>query len=512
MENKLLNLSKKFYDPLYDVITLKSKEHSFITGRKFWASASLRPLTVGTIENIIYDLLNTYEMNRLNFLKQAGLSYLFLPSATHTRFAHSLGTYYLGEQAILRSWFQKSKNSVLPLGVWLMDNGLLDDFLVALLLADIGHFPFNHIIENNNCLYDDTVDGDSEIRFDHKDIACELIDPKSSPFRFYSSFEDLVNKKSAGKIDKDLFLTNKLNKYDTLDKKIIKYLITGKKIFLENLDDKKKRDVEVLKHLTNGLIDLNKMDHYRRDSYFMGVKLSNFNVLGLLDDVILSHNGIILKEDGINHALALLQGKEYLTEGVFEDKINIAYNSMLNYAIEDFITDKSEYDKSKYDEVFSEIIFLTDDELLNHLELNGKETVKEIVFKIKNREPYKLLPDAPFNGINLHLETRNKVVQLNNKVITAFNLDDNQKHQLIFNIPKNFSKKNKIDNWMDLELLHDVNGNNIGKSTKEIEKNYFKKKQDERVQKFHVYYSIELEEKSSQIGKKIGEYVHSPEF
>ncbi|MBO1224625.1 MAG: HD domain-containing protein [Candidatus Scalindua sediminis] len=519
MKSAISLLSKKFYDPLYDVITLKSKEENgFKKGRSFWENMSPRASTQETIINIIFDLLDTYEMNRLNFLRQSGLSFLFLPSATHTRFSHSLGTYYLGEQATARSWF-KENGKLMSLRSMLIENGILDDFLVSLLLHDVGHFPFSHVLENNSCLYKMHIeeDNDPEVYFTHEDVACGLIDPSGdTEHHIFNSFRELLLSKAGGQgclIDENKFLHKKLSNYaekEFLDLKIIKYLITGRDIYFNGIEARKQKYVKMLKNLTSGLIDLDRMDHYRRDSLFMGVKLSNFSVLGLLDDVVLTMDGVMLREDGITHAISLLHGKESLVDGIFDDPINVAYEAMLNKAIEIYIDDKTSYKKDEVLGVLKSIIFLTDDELLNMLENDENNTIKRLVFDIKNRTPFKQLFRSPFECKNIKLETRKSVETL--KLTINEKLDGKEKDNLVFRIPKTFVKDKKFDTWLDLDKMHDTSGNKVGLTTNLAEIDYFKGKSLKKPKQFYVFYAPELKQKNEELGNLIDDYVRNAKF
>jgi HD superfamily phosphohydrolase len=515
--NSLSKLSKKFYDPLYDVITIRSSEQKQLTtGRKYFAEAGERPDEDEVIENIIYDILDTYEMNRLNFLKQAGLSYLFLPSATHTRFSHSLGTYYLGEQASQRSWFQ-DKGKVVSLRTWLMGKGLLDDFLVALLLHDVGHFPFSHVLENNNYMYQHTVGAeyDSQIYFTHEAVACELIDPEDAEYHFYAKFREQISDKFGETVNEEKFLSKKLDKYETVDKNVINYLISGNEKYFQKIDVQQQKAVKALRNLTSGIIDLDRMDHYRRDSLFMGVKLSNFSVLSLLDDLVLTYNGVKLKEDGVTHALALLQSKENLVEGVFEDDTNVAYEVMLNSAIERYIANNIGFDvtSEKIVQMLYDIVFLTDDELLFLLEKEGDRSIKRLIFDIKNRTPFKPLHKSPFPCVNVELQTRGRILALREKIASDyFPGDDDKGSALLFRIPKSFRRKKKFDEWLDLDQLQDEHGRQLGKVSRIAEVDYFKKKTVDKPCYFNVFYGVTLEDKNKEIGERIHDCVQNGKY
>jgi len=87
---------------------------------------------------VVFDLLEHPIFQRLRQIKQLGLSYLVFPGANHTRFEHALGASHLMRQAI----------SVLRLKGHEISNEEAEAVTIAILLHDIGHAPFSHVLEN----------------------------------------------------------------------------------------------------------------------------------------------------------------------------------------------------------------------------------------------------------------------------------------------------------------------------------------------------------------------------
>ncbi|HEY8325945.1 MAG TPA: HD domain-containing protein [Ktedonobacterales bacterium] len=108
-------------DSLYDLIPLSPLEH---------------------------DLLATAAFGRLQGVKQLGFVYRVWPGATHTRFEHSLGVYFLmlrGLRALLATrHLAEAGSAASHISI---DPSDLRTALAAALLHDIGHYPFSHAIE-----------------------------------------------------------------------------------------------------------------------------------------------------------------------------------------------------------------------------------------------------------------------------------------------------------------------------------------------------------------------------
>lgn len=87
---------------------------------------------------LVFDLIEHPVFQRLRRIKQLGLSFLVFPGANHTRFEHALGATHLMRQAI----------ASLRLKGIEITNEEADAVTVAILLHDIGHAPFSHVLEN----------------------------------------------------------------------------------------------------------------------------------------------------------------------------------------------------------------------------------------------------------------------------------------------------------------------------------------------------------------------------
>ena len=90
-------------------------------------------------KNLIMDLIQTPEVQRLRRIRQLGVGHLVFPGAEHTRFGHALGATALMQDA-LSNLAEKGT----PISA---DESTAA--LAAALLHDIGHGPFSHTLEHD---------------------------------------------------------------------------------------------------------------------------------------------------------------------------------------------------------------------------------------------------------------------------------------------------------------------------------------------------------------------------
>lgn len=364
-----------YYDPIYNQIVLPNVS-------QFGGSSETHKLLRATpSDNIktdlykaIHEVLKNDNYDRLSFLNQSGIAWLVFPSATHTRFAHSLGCYHLGNLALESVHVYSVKKEIrLKLSDWLSmespdanpDSGNLYYqclFLVSLLCHDIGHFPFSHTMELNH---------EIDIDKSHEERISSILDD-----RFYQSFCKFHN---CGQNND----TNNMKCF----KDALEYLISGtesdsyERDCLPTDPDKLKFHrckILVMKKLVSGLLDLDRIDHYLRDSFFTGIRLANFNIEQLLRGMtfiipeILGSVDLALNRDALIHAKNLLHSKEQISDAIFENPDVINYEIILNQCI-------TKYKKSVPDKLFCEVYGMRDWQLLNTLyvymvkDTNGKD-------------------------------------------------------------------------------------------------------------------------------------------
>lgn len=117
-------------------------------------------------EQLLFDLINTTEFQRLRRVRQLGLATLAYPGAEHSRYSHSLGVMAVCRQMLdlLERWYPIDRNQRLLI-------------LCGALLHDLGHGPFSHVFERVTGL-------------GHEDLGRRLIlDPDSQVNQVLSKFD-----------------------------------------------------------------------------------------------------------------------------------------------------------------------------------------------------------------------------------------------------------------------------------------------------------------------------------
>lgn len=87
---------------------------------------------------LLLDIVKHPLMQRLTRIKQLGMASVVYPGAQHTRFQHSIGAFHLMSEVI---------TALTQKGIFIFDSEA-EAILAAILMHDIGHGPFSHVLEN----------------------------------------------------------------------------------------------------------------------------------------------------------------------------------------------------------------------------------------------------------------------------------------------------------------------------------------------------------------------------
>lgn len=182
-------------------------------------------------QQIIPQLLEAREIQRLRRVHQLGLTSLAYPGADHSRFSHALGTAHVMSRFIERI---RAISSELP--YWQrLTTERATDALAAALLHDVGHGPFSHLFEEA------MPNGRT-----HEDWSARIIaDPQTDVNRILSSIDP------------------------GLPQRVIS-LIQGK------------HELPYLAHAVSGTFDVDRCDYLLRDAHFTGVSYGRYDLDWLL--------------------------------------------------------------------------------------------------------------------------------------------------------------------------------------------------------------------------------------
>jgi HD superfamily phosphohydrolase len=119
-----------------------------------------------TIDSIASSIIDTTIFQRLRFIHQTGIMYLVYPTANHSRFEHSIGTYHLAK-TMIESIMKKQPELNITEEIVLLVS-------IAGLCHDLGHMMFSHLFDD--CFlpklphYKDLCDNTTNIHHENRSI------------------------------------------------------------------------------------------------------------------------------------------------------------------------------------------------------------------------------------------------------------------------------------------------------------------------------------------------------
>lgn len=215
-------------------------------------------------DDLLLQIVQHPYSQRLQRIKQLGLSAFVYPGAQHTRLLHSIGAMFLTKEAIKQ--LRQKGNEI--------TDDEADGLLAAILMHDLGHGPFSHVLEST------LTQGIS-----HEDISLRLMRK--------------MNAEMGGRLDLAI------------------------RIFA---DDYHKR---FLHQLISSQLDMDRMDYLQRDCFFTGVAEGRIGSARIIKMLNVHDDRLVVEANGIYSIENFLIARRFMYWQVYLHKTSVAAEKML---------------------------------------------------------------------------------------------------------------------------------------------------------------------------------------
>jgi uncharacterized protein len=306
-------------------------------------------------------------LQRLKRIKQTGLVYQVYPSATHSRFEHSLGTATIAERCLYAIQERASVEFGKPIADFDRTRGDLAHLRMAAMLHDVGHGLCSHASEQIYELLADLREFKRDPRYARNapgEILSYLI--ITSP-TFRAWFENHVVRACHAHLDLDLIGEIVLGRHPDKDRYFLAQIVSSP-------------------------YDADKLDYIARDSYYCGLALTVdlprfYSMISTAQQdgyrVLVLRSYVPLEQ--------ILFSKMTLFGSVYHHQKAKCLDSMLRATIQ-HVSDNARECKIKLDGVevsFAdpvEYLFITDDEFFNQIHPFGDDFVKNMLKRFQRRD------------------------------------------------------------------------------------------------------------------------------
>ena len=215
-------------------------------------------------KGILYGIVEHPLFQRLNRIHQLGLASVVYPGARHTRFQHSLGAFHLMSEAIL---------NLQQKGIFIFESEA-EAVQAAILMHDIGHGPFSHVLENT------LIHGIS-----HEEISLLMMEE--------------INRSLNGQLN----LAISIFKGD----------------YPKNF----------LHQLISSQLDMDRLDYLRRDSFYTGVTEGNIGSARIIKMLNVVNDSLVVEQKGIYSLENYLTTRRLMYWQVYLHRTCVAYEKVL---------------------------------------------------------------------------------------------------------------------------------------------------------------------------------------
>lgn len=195
------------------------------------------------------ELIDTKELQRLHRIKQLSCEYFVFPTATHSRFSHSIGCYHV--MKLLINHFKP----LLEQKGYKVEEEDVNLALVSALVHDIGHGPFSHTFEKIFKIKSHEQWGIDILNYDKSEVKSKIISNYGE--EFFGKLIEIISKNFNSKNANPIF--------------------------------------RLISTLVSSQADADRMDYLLRDSYFTSVTNGNFDLQRLIKSFGVEEENNVLK-------------------------------------------------------------------------------------------------------------------------------------------------------------------------------------------------------------------------
>lgn len=219
---------------------------------------------------VVWDCINTKEMQRLRRIHQLGGDFQVYHTAEHSRFSHSLGVYEIVRRMVyeidqLREVLSDYEKAVV---------------MLAGLLHDIGHGPFSHAFEGIST-------------YKHEEYTVKIIMENSEIHQILAACDARLPEDVAS---------------------IIQY----------------RHAKECMNQLVSGQLDADRMDYLLRDAYFTGTSYGKFDLERILRTIRVKNGRIVVKASGIHSVEDYIMARYHMYWQVYLHPVARSYETLLS--------------------------------------------------------------------------------------------------------------------------------------------------------------------------------------
>ncbi len=213
---------------------------------------------------LLYNIVEHPLFQRLNRINQLGLASVVYPGARHTRFQHSLGAFHLMSEAVLNLQLK---------GNFIFDSEA-EAVEAAILMHDIGHGPFSHVLENT------LISGIS-----HEEISLLMMEQINADVQGQLNLAISIFKGEYGK--------------------------------------------NFLHQLISSQLDMDRLDYLRRDSFYTGVTEGNIGSARIIKMLNVVDDSLVVEQKGIYSLENYLTTRRLMYWQVYLHRTCVAYEKVL---------------------------------------------------------------------------------------------------------------------------------------------------------------------------------------